>query len=128
MADVESPQVSQLKKPKWHKVMQVDPIIKRCNLICQVIEVNPVEGKPFAEVVVADDTGRVTCRFREGQLPLAKVGAFIRLQNVRVSTFQEHIRLEIDKWAKLASHEKQEFTIDQKNDISRVVFRMMSVG
>eukprot|EP00397_Hematodinium_sp_SG-2012_P024567 GEMP01025594.1.p1 GENE.GEMP01025594.1~~GEMP01025594.1.p1 ORF type:complete len:127 (+),score=30.18 GEMP01025594.1:59-439(+) len=114
-----------VKQPTWHKIKSVDPNTKRRNLIVKVMEVNPVEGKSFVEVVIGDDSAILTARFLEEQIPLAKVGEFIRMQNARVSMYQGHIRVECDKWSKLASHEKQDWAVNEKEDISKVEFELV---
>eukprot|EP00397_Hematodinium_sp_SG-2012_P045867 GEMP01051653.1.p1 GENE.GEMP01051653.1~~GEMP01051653.1.p1 ORF type:complete len:127 (+),score=27.70 GEMP01051653.1:185-565(+) len=124
MADTQT--LPKLKQPKFHQIKSIDPNTKRRNLIVKVIEVNPVEGKTFAEVVIGDESGLVTTRLQQDQLPMAKVGEFLRLQNVRVAMFQGHIRLEVDKWAKLAPHEKQDFTVDASMDVSKTEFELMT--
>jgi len=117
---------AKVKKPTWHKVKSIDPNTKRRNLIVKVKSVNPVEGKTFSEVVVGDDTGLVTARLYEEQIGLAKVGAFLRMQNCRVNMFQNHIRVECDKWAKMAEFESQDWTLNEKNDVSSVEYELTS--
>jgi len=122
MTDKWEPKV---RKPSWHKVKDIEPNSKRRNLIVKVVEIKDVEDKTFKEVVVGDDTGVVTARFLEDQLSFAKVGKSLRMQNARVAMFQGHIRVECDKWAKLADHEGQTFTVDIKNDISSTEFELV---
>jgi len=91
----------------------------------KVVKVIDVEDKSFKEVVVGDESGVVTARFLEDQLSLAKPGKSLRMQNARVAMFQGHIRMESDKWAKLAEYEEQSFTPDTKNDISETEYQLM---
>jgi len=113
------------RKPTWHKVDSVDPNAKRRNLIVKVTEVKNVEDKDFKEVVVADETGCLTSRFLRDQLQFAKVGKTLRLQNARVGMFQGHIRVEVDKWGKLAEYEQQSWAANTKNDISATEFELV---
>jgi len=123
MTDKWEPKV---RKPTWHKIQSIDPDSKRRNLIAKVHEVKDVEDKEFKEVVVGDESGIVTARFLRDQLQFAKVGKSLRLQNARVAMFQGHIRVECDKWAKLADYEEQTFTVNTKNDISATEFELVS--
>jgi len=117
---------AKIKTPTWHKVKSMDPNTKRRNLIVKVKEVKAIDGKTFAEVVVGDESGIVTCRFYEDQLPLAKPGKTLRLQNAAVNMFQGHIRVVCDKWAKLAPHADLKGDIDTSNDISNTEYELIS--
>jgi len=123
MTDKWEPKV---RKPTWQKVESVDPNAKRRNLIVKVVEVKDIEDKAFKEVVVGDESGVITCRFLEDQLAFAKVGKSLRLQNARIAMFQGHIRVECDKWSKLADHEEQTFTVNTKNDVSATEFELVA--
>jgi len=116
--------MAKTSKPTWHKVDSVEPNKKRRNLIVKVQEVNNVEDKDFKEVVIGDETGVVTSRFLRDQLQFAKVGKSLRLQNARVAMFQGHLRVEVDKWGKLAEYDPQTFTVNTKNNVSSTEYEL----
>jgi len=115
-----------MRKPKWHKIEEINPNIKRRNLIVKVVAVNDVEDQAFKEVVVGDETGIITARFHPDQLSHAKPGNWLRMQNSRISMFKGHIRMEVDKWGKLDTHEKQDWEVNKSNDVSSTEFELVS--
>ena len=54
-----------------------------------------------AECVVGDETGCVNLMAYDDQLDIVKEGACITIRNVHANVVKEHLRLEIDKWAKV---------------------------
>lgn len=115
-----------MRKPKWQKIDEINPNIKRRNLIVKVVAVNDVDEQAFKEVVVGDDTGIITSRFHPDQLSHAKIGNWLRMQNARIGMFKGHIRVEVDKWGKLADHEKQDWEVNKSHDVSSTEFELVS--
>ena len=54
-----------------------------------------------AECVVGDESGCVNLMAYDDQLDIVKEGDSITLRNVHANVVKEHLRLEIDKWAKV---------------------------
>ena len=54
-----------------------------------------------AECVVGDDSGCVNLMAYDDQLDIVKEGESITLRNVHANVVKEHLRLGIDKWAKV---------------------------
>ena len=54
-----------------------------------------------AECVVGDETGCCNLMAYDDQLEIVKEGATITIRNVHANVVKEHLRLEIDKWAKV---------------------------
>ena len=54
-----------------------------------------------AECLVGDETGCVNLMAYDDQLDIVKEGACITIRNVHANVVKEHLRLEIDKWAKV---------------------------
>jgi len=115
-----------LKVPKFNKVKNINPNTKRVNLIVKVLSVTKVADKTFAEAVVGDDTAVVTARVNEDQIPVAKVGCYIRMQNAFVTMYMNHLRVTCDKWAAFEVHDKQTWEVNDKEDISKVEYELVT--
>ena len=109
-----------LRKPTFLKVAEIDPNARGVNLVAKCMSVSdPVNG--VFEVVLGDDTGIVTLRSTEQ----CKPGSTLVLRNSRVSMFRGRLRLEIDKWGKLASADSASFSVNCAKDISAVEYELV---
>jgi adenosine kinase len=118
-----------LKKPRFTKVDKITPDMRGLNLIVKVVKVSEV-SEGLSEAVCGDDKGIVTFRLRGEQAKVCTVGTTLRVQNARVNMFGGFIRVEVDKWGKLAPASedtpggKPEFEVSEANDISSVEYEL----
>ena len=68
----------------------------------------------FAECIVGDDQGCAVLIAKDEQLDIIKEGASITIRNAHANVVEEHLRIEIDRWAKV------EVTIDAPNKVAKV--------
>ena len=54
-----------------------------------------------ADVIVGDENGCCNLVAKDGQLDIIKEGGFITIRNANANVVREHLRLEIDRWAKI---------------------------
>ena len=54
-----------------------------------------------AECVVGDDQGCAILIAKDEQLDIIKEGASITIRNAHANVVEEHLRIEIDRWAKV---------------------------
>ena len=55
----------------------------------------------FAECIVGDDHGCAILIAKDEQLDIVKVGASITIRNAHANVVKEHMRIEVDRWAKV---------------------------
>ena len=59
------------------------------------------ETNMAAECIVGDTTGCVILMAYDKQLNVVKEGAIITIRNAHAKVVKEHLRIEVDKWAKV---------------------------
>lgn len=95
-----------LKKPKFGKVSSITPDATGVNLRLKVVEeATVVETKvgKFWEVLCGDASGTVVLSLREHQTGVATKGAVIDLRNAAAKMVNNHVRMAVDKWGKIAA-------------------------
>jgi len=118
-----------LKKPKFSKIQDLDPVSKGFNVYAKCTkaakEADGVDG--VYEAQVGDETGLVTVSFRNKDLcDLCKEGASLRIQNTAVRMVKGHIRLNVDKWAAFkVADEEHTFSVSEKNDVSATEYELV---
>ena len=68
----------------------------------------------FAECIVGDEQGCAVLIAKDDQLDIVKEGASITIRNAHANVVEEHMRIEIDRWAKV------EATSDASNKVTKV--------
>ena len=82
-----------------------------------------------AECVVGDETGCVNLMAYDDQLDIVKEGAKITIRNAHANVVKEHLRLEIDKWAKVeASSFNNVASVNLSNNASAVEYELVTVS
>ena len=81
-----------------------------------------------AECVVGDDTGCVNLMAYDDQLDIVKEGESITLRNVHANVVKEHLRLEIDKWAKVEKGLQKINKVNLNNNASAVEYELVTVN
>ena len=82
-----------------------------------------------AECIVGDEMGCAVLIARDGQLDTVKEGACITIRNAHANVVKEHMRIEIDKWAKVEVDTKKSIkNIDKSNNLSDIEYELVQVG
>ena len=81
-----------------------------------------------AECVVGDEMGCVNLMAYDDQLDIVKEGAQITIRNVHANVVKEHLRLEIDKWAKVEPSSKNVPSVNLSNNASAVEYELVTVS
>ena len=66
----------------------------------------------IAECVVGDEHGCVNLIAKDDQLEIVKEGQVITVRNSHANVVKEHLRIEIDRWAKVESSSQQVATVN----------------
>merc|ERR1712185_415545 len=67
-----------------------------------------------AECIVGDQHGCAVLIAKDGQLDIVKEGAQIIIRNAHANVVKEHMRIEIDRWAKVEANKTG------KNSVNKV--------
>ena len=80
-----------------------------------------------ATAVVGDQTGCVNLVVRDDQLNFVKPGAVVTVRNAHANVYKEHIRIEIDKWAKIEPSTEKVDSVNTSNNLSAVEYELVQV-
>ena len=84
-----------------------------------------------ADCIVGDDHGCAVLIAKDEQLNIIKEGAFITIRNAHANVVKEHMRIEIDRWAKveaLADHSGKPKSVNQSNNLSQIEYELVPVN
>ena len=84
-----------------------------------------------AECVVGDEHGSAILIAKDSQLDIVEEGAFITIRNAHANVVREHMRLEIDRWAKVeatADGVPKVKNINLNNNLSDTAYELVPVG
>ncbi len=81
-----------------------------------------------AECVVGDGTGSVNLMAYDDQLDIVKEGACITVRNAHANVVKEHLRLEIDKWAKVEQGLVNVASVNTAVNASAVEYELVTVS
>ena len=68
--------------------------------------------------VVGDETGCIDARITGENAKFMVKGNVLALRNGRSTVFQEHMRLEIDRWGKITNEEVEIESVNEENNLS----------
>jgi replication factor A1 len=86
------------------------------------------ELNQVAECLVGDATGCCKMISTDSQLEVVKEGAVITIRNAHANVVKEHLRIEVDRWAKVeASTEKVAEKVNTTKNLSDVEYELVSV-
>jgi len=121
-----------LRKPKFGKIGNLNPVSKSLNLYLKVLKAPvAVEGSAdVKEVKVGDDTGVVLLSIREAaHVSECVEGALLRAQNAHVKMIKGYIRVVVDKWGVLKADVDAATagfeTVDEKTDMSTTEYELV---
>ena len=75
-----------------------------------------------AIAVVGDQHGSVNFFLRDSQVDVVKEGTVITVRNAHANVKDEHLRLEVDKWAKVEPSSQEVGKVNTANNASDVEY------
>ena len=85
-----------------------------------------------ADCIVGDDHGCAVLIAKDNQLDIVQEGAFITIRNAHANVVKEHMRIEIDRWAKVEKTTEPTGTkiknVNQVNNLSEIEYELVPVG
>ena len=84
-----------------------------------------------AECIVGDEYGCAMMIAKDNQLDIVKEGAYITIRNAHANVVREHMRIEIDRWAKVettADGVDKVKSINLQNRMSDIEYELVPVG
>merc|ERR1712129_351622 len=118
-----------LQKPFFCKMNDIKPGKHCYNVYCKVIKLNASEitkfngeGIRIADGVVGDETGVANFRLVGENVDKVKEGQVISIRNGRSEVVDEHIRLEVDKFGKIAEEDRDIESMKDDNNISAFAY------
>ena len=84
-----------------------------------------------AECIVGDEHGCAMMIAKDNQLDVVEEGAFITIRNAHANVVREHMRIEIDRWAKvekMADSVDKMKSINLQNRLSDIEYELVPVG
>ena len=84
-----------------------------------------------ADCIVGDEHGSAVLIAKDNQLDIVKEGALITIRNAHANVVKEHMRIEIDRWAKVETSAKdvpKVKTVNLSNNLSDIEYELVPVG
>ena len=79
------------------------------------------------ECIVGDEFGCAKMMAFDEQLDIIKEGAVITLRNANANVVKEHLRLEIDRWAKVEASKEKVVKVNTAKNHSDIEYELVSV-
>ena len=79
------------------------------------------------ECIVGDEHGCVRLMAFDEQLDIIKEGAIITIRNANANVVKEHLRIEVDRWAKVEISKEKVGKVNTKKNHSDVEYELISV-
>ena len=80
-----------------------------------------------AECIVGDQYGCVKMMAFDEQLDIVKEGQVITVRNAHANVVKEHLRLEVDRWAKVEKSSESIASINLSNNASDIEYELVNV-
>jgi replication factor A1 len=80
-----------------------------------------------AECIVGDEFGCVKLMAFDEQLNTIKEGATITIRNANANVVKEHLRIEIDRWAKVETSKITVGSVKTSRNLSDIEYELVSV-
>ena len=124
-----------LRKPVFISMQNLQPG-ERVNMHLRVASVKIIrERKRYdgdsmnrvAECLVGDQFGCVKLMAFDDQLNVVKEGATITIRNAHANVVKEHLRIEIDRWAKVEPSRENVGAVSTANNASDIEYELVTV-
>ena len=81
----------------------------------------------YAKCLVGDEFGCVLFWAKNEQVDKVKEGQVITVRNAHANVYQEHLRLEVDRWGKLEPSTQRVDSVKTSNNLSDVEYELVAV-
>jgi len=78
-----------------------------------------------AECIVGDEYGCAKLMAYDRQLDVIKEGAIITIRNAHTNVVKEHMRIEIDKWAKVEASKERIGKVNTSKNLSDIEYELV---
>jgi replication factor A1 len=78
-----------------------------------------------AECIVGDEYGCAKLMAYDRQLEVIKEGTIITIRNANANVVKEHMRIEIDKWAKVESSKERIGQVNTSKNLSDIEYELV---
>mgnify|MGYP000126718107 CR=1 FL=1 len=122
-----------LRKPVFIAMSQLEPGT-RVNMHLRVHSVRVIRERRrydggalnrVAECIVGDQYGCVKMMAYDEQLQVVREGATICIRNAHANVVKEHLRLEVDKWAKVEASPENIPAVNLENNASDIEYELV---
>ena len=111
------------------KIKDLNPYSRRVNVLGKVVEVGQPkeittrfgEGKSVTEVVIGDETGKITLSLWGDQVSKVESGKILYIDNGYISLVRGHMRLNVGKYGNLNDTEEAIEELNTELDMSEKV-------
>ncbi len=111
------------------KIKDLNPYSRRVNVLGKVVEVGQPkeittrfgEGKSVTEVVIGDETGKITLSLWGDQVSKVESGKILYIDNGYISLVRGHMRLNVGKYGNLNDSEEAIEELNTELDMSEKV-------
>ena len=79
-----------------------------------------------AECIVGDEHGCAKLMAYDRQLEVIKEGAIITIRNAHANVVKEHMRIEIDKWAKVEASRERIGKVNTNKNLSDIEYELVA--
>lgn len=79
-----------------------------------------------AECIVGDEHGCAKLMAYDRQLDVIKEGAIITIRNAHANVVKEHMRIEIDKWAKVEASRERIVKVNTTKNLSDIEYELVA--
>ena len=136
MESTPTPQKPALTKPTFITMAQLEPGT-RVNMHLRVDSVKVIRQRQryggdqtnqVAECIVGDEHGCVKLMAFDDQLNVIKDGAAITIRNCHANVVKEHLRIDIDRWAKVEPSTFNVSKVNTTRNLSDIEYELVSVS
>ena len=78
-----------------------------------------------AECIVGDQYGCIKMMAFDDQLDVVREGAVICIRNAHANVVKEHMRIEVDRWAKVEASNENIATVNLQNNASDIAYELV---
>ena len=136
MESTSTPGKPALTKPTFITMAQLEPgtrvtmhlRVDSVKIIRQRQRYGGDQTNQVAECIVGDEFACVKLMAFDEQLKVIKEGALITIRNAHANVVKEHLRIEIDRWAKVESSKVSVPKVNTSRNLSDVEYELVSIS
>ena len=122
-----------LRKPVFITMSQLEPG-SRVNMHLRVSSVKVIRERRrydggalnrVAECIVGDQYGCIKMMAFDDQLDVVREGAVICIRNAHANVVKEHMRIEVDRWAKVEASNENIASVNLQNNASDIAYELV---